>query len=162
MSILSMCEWLQALPWASGIRESAWKFPLVESVHSLAISVLVWPTAILDLRLLGLVMRRRPVSEVAGQFLPWTWAGFAMMAPTGALLFASEAVKAYHSPFFRIKLVLLVLAGLNALVFHQTIYRSAGDWDRERVTPPRARLAGGLSLAFWIGVIAMGRALAYV
>src|SRR5579864_7030834 len=114
VSILSACEWLQNVPWASGIKHSAWQFPVIESIHSLALSTMLWPAAILDLRLLGLVMPRRPVSQVASQFLPWVWTGFTVMLLSGAMLFASEAVKCYKSPFFRVKVTLLAVAGLNA------------------------------------------------
>ena len=161
MSILSVCEWLQATPWASGVKHSAWQFPLVETVHSLALSVMLWPAAILDLRLLGLVMKQRPVSKVAAQFLPWVWTGFVTQILTGSILFSSEAVKCYNSPFFRTKVVLLLLAGLNALVFHTIVFRDAASWDESSNTPWRAKMAGGCSLAIWIGVVAMGRALAY-
>ena len=149
------------MPWASGIKHSAWQFPVIESVHSLALSVMLWPAAILDLRLLGLVMRRRPVSQVASQFLPWTWTGFVVMVLSGAILFSSEAVKCYNSPFFRVKVILLAIAGLNALLFHKTVFRNLAAWDQDTATPWRAKMAGGCSLAIWIGVVAMGRALAY-
>ena len=161
MSVLSVCEWLQNLSWASGIKHSAWQFPVIESIHSLALSVMLWPAALLDLRLLGVVMRKRPVSQVASQFLPWVWTGFTVMILTGALLFCSEAVKCYNSPFFRIKVVLVGVAGLNALVFHKTVFRGVETWDKDAPTPWRARLAGACSLVVWIGVVAMGRALAY-
>jgi len=161
VSLLSVCEWLQSLPWASGVKHSAWQFPVVESVHSLALSIMLWPAAILDLRLLGVVMTKRPVSQVAAQFLPWVWTGFTAMVLTGAILFSAEAVKCYKSPFFRAKLLLVLVAGLNALVFHKTVFRSVTAWDKDSPTPWRAKLAGGCSLAVWIGVVAMGRALAY-
>jgi hypothetical protein len=161
VSVLSICEWLQNLPWASGVKHSAWQFPVIESVHSLALSVMLWPAAILDLRLLGLIMPRRAVSEVASQFLPWVWTGFTVMILSGAILFAAEAVKCYHSPFFRIKVILLCTAGLNALVFHKTVFRRLDSWDMDEVTPWRAKVAGASSLLVWVGVVAMGRALAY-
>lgn len=161
MTVLNACEWLQSLPWASGVKESTWQFPVVEGIHSLALAVMLWPAAILDLRLLGLVMRRRPVSQVASQFLPWVWTGFTVMILSGALLFASEAVKCYKSPFFRVKVILLVVAGLNALIFHKTVFQGVEAWDQDVATPWRAKLAGGFSLLVWVGVVAMGRALAY-
>jgi len=161
VSILGVCEWLQSLPWASGIKESTWQFPVIESIHSLALSVILWPAAILDLRLLGLVMRRRSVSSIASQFLPWVWTGFVAMVLSGVILFASEAVKCYNSPFFRVKVILIAVAGLNALIFHFTVFRDVDAWDKDHATPWRAKLAGGCSLAVWIGVVAMGRALAY-
>ena len=83
------------------------------------------------------------------------------MVVSGSLLFSSEAVKMYHSPAFRIKMLLLALAGLNALIFHRTIYRDVAHWDPASVVPARARLAGLLSLVFWIAIIAAGRAIAY-
>jgi hypothetical protein len=122
---------------------------------------MLWPAALLDMRLLGIVMKKRPVSRVASQFLPWVWVGFVTMVLTGVILFASEAVKCYNSPFFRTKLLLLILAGFNALVFHTSIFGDVASWDENRATPLRAKLAGGCSLAIWIGVVAMGRALAY-
>jgi uncharacterized membrane protein len=161
VTILGVCEWLQSLPWTSGIKESSWQFPVIESIHSLALSVMLWPAALLDLRLLNVVMRRRPVSAVAAQFLPWVWTGFTVMILSGVLLFASEAVKCYNSPFFRVKVILIVVAGLNALIFHKTVFRDIAIWDDDPKTHPRAKLAAACSLLVWIGVVAMGRALAY-
>jgi hypothetical protein len=161
VSVLSICEWLQNLSWASGIKHSAWQFPVLESVHSLALSAMIWPAALLDFRLLGVMMRKRPVSQVAAQFLPWVWVGFVIMIVSGVVLFCSEAVKCYNSPFFRIKVVLLGVAGLNALVFHKTVFHGVDTWDKDAPTPWRAKLAGGCSLLVWVGVVAMGRALAY-
>ena len=83
------------------------------------------------------------------------------MLVSGGLLFSSEAVKMYHSPAFRIKMILLAMAGLNALIFHRTVYRDAAGWNPASPAPPRARLAGLLSLLFWIAIIAAGRAIAY-
>jgi len=122
---------------------------------------MIWPAALLDMRLLGVLFKKKPVSQVASQFLPWVWTGFTVMVLTGLLLFCAEPVKCYNSPFFRVKVILIGLAGLNAFLFHTTVYRYVDQWDAERVTPFRARLAGGCSLTFWIGVVVMGRALAY-
>ena len=100
----------------------------------------------LDLRLLGVTMSRVPVSEVAARLLPWTAAGFLMMVISGALLFYANPPLRYQSIFFRIKLATLVLAGVNAWVFHHTVWRRVADWDLDPVPPRRARLASGLSL----------------
>ena len=161
MTLLGFCEWLQALPWAAGIKESSWQFPVIESVHSLAISAMIWPAALVDLRLLGVTMRRRPASMVLGQFLPWVWIGFIVMVLSGVPWFAAEAVKCYKSPFFPVKLALIAIAGLNALIFEKTVAAGMTSWDESAEIPWRAKLAGGVSLAVWIGVVAMGRGLAY-
>jgi hypothetical protein len=145
----------------TAIRESIWVFPIIETVHVLGITLLVGTVAILDLRLLGLALKGEPVSRVASGVLPLTWAGFAVMFVSGFLLFWSEAAKSYGNPAFRLKLLLLLLVGLNPLIFHFTIYRSVSEWNERIVTPPRARLAAILSLTLWSGIICAGRAIAY-
>jgi hypothetical protein len=115
---------------------------------------------LVDLRLLGLGLRGVPVTQLVRRIVPATLAGFGLMLVSGGLLFSSEAVKMYYSPAFRIKVVLLALAGLNALIFHGFVYRDAVHWNPGSV-PAGARLAGLLSLVFWIAIIAAGRAIAY-
>jgi hypothetical protein len=155
------CQWLYDSGIGTDIRESIWVFPIIETVHVLAMALLVGTVAILDLRLLGLVLRREPVARVASEVLPLTWVGFAVMFLSGFMLFWSEAAKSYANPAFRIKLVLLLLVGLNPLIFHFTIYRRVGDWNTRIVTPLRARLAAVFSLTLWGGIICAGRAIAY-
>ena len=161
MPLLAFCQWLERTPVGSGIRQSALGFSALVAIHTLGIILTAGTIWLVDLRLLGFGLRREPVSGVLQQILPWTWAGFALMFSTGALLFGAEAVMVYSSIAFRIKIVLILLAGLNALIFHKTVYRGASTWELISPTPPRARLAGLLSLTFWIGVVGSGRAIAY-
>ncbi len=156
------CQWLYSSAMGTAIRESIWIFPIIETVHVLGITLLAGTVAILDLRLLGLMLKREAVSLVARQMLPLTWAGFAVMFVSGFLLFSAEAAASYGNPAFRIKLLMLMLAGLNPLVFHLTIYKRVDDWNYAPVTPLRARVAGICSLTLWAGVICAGRAIAYV
>ncbi len=119
-------------------------------------------TGILDLRLIGVVLKKLPVSAVHEQLLPLTWAGFTAMFSSGIFLVWSEPLKCYKSVYAPIKLVLLILAGLNAMAFERGIYRKIADWDNASVTPVRAKMAGYFSLALWVGIVAAGRAIAYV
>ena len=160
-SPFEFCQWLNDTVPATALRESAVMFPIVESVHTLAITLVAGTVAMVDLRLLGVVLKKEPVSKVAGQILPFTWIGFVVMLVSGLMLFAAEAAKCYHNPAFRLKLILLALVGLNPLVFHLTIYRSVDRWDDAPSTPLRARLAGVLSLSLWSGIVMAGRAIAY-
>jgi hypothetical protein len=160
MFLLSICQWLDSTRLNAAMRMSTWFFPTFDVIHTLGIVLVAGTIMLVDLRLLGLALRSVPVAAVVERIVPWTLRGFALMFVTGALLFSSEAVKLYHSPAFRIKLILLALAGLNALIFHQTVYRDAANWG-ETAVPARARLTGLLSLAFWIAIIAAGRAIAY-
>lgn len=148
---------LEATPLATAVRESTWMFPTIETLHVLAITLVVGTIMIVDFRLINVASRRRPVSELMREVLPWTWIAFICAVITGSLLFSSAAVKYSHNGPFLTKMVLLLIAGANMAVFHLGSYRSVALWDRDVMTPTGARVAGGISLALWVTVIAMGR-----
>lgn len=153
--------WLESTSLAQALRQQAWLYPAVETLHILGFVVLVGAAAMFDLRLLGL-SRRVPVTGLARHLLPWSRLGLLMAAPTGALLFMADATATASNPAFRLKLLLIAAALLNAGLFHRRSYRSVQAWDCDAPTPVAARLAGALSLALWAGVIASGRLIAYV
>jgi len=161
MSLFDVCQWLQNTQGGTAIRESTWVFPLIEGTHVLALALSVGILVVMDLRIAGFLMRQEPVSQVSGQLMPWSLAGFAIMFTTGALLFWSQPVKAYESVYFRIKVLLLLMAGINALTFELTLRRSVADWDTAERPPLRARIAAILGIVLWAGVIAAGRTMAY-
>jgi len=143
------------------IRESDYAYSVIESVHVLAITLVVGTIAVLDLRMLGLVLRPIAVTRVARAVFPLTWSGFAISFISGFLLFWAESAKMYTNPSFRMKLILLALVGLNPLIFHTTIYRRVHEWESQHVTPWRARTAAIASLTLWGGIVIAGRAIAY-
>jgi hypothetical protein len=154
-------QWLENTPGSVYIRESLLFYPLVETAHVLSLCLFLGLIALLDLRLVGIGLRTVPVSQVAGRLLPLALSGFAIMAISGALLFYSGPVKAAGNIFFRVKMLLILLTGLNALLFHFTIYRRVAAWDVAPSPPARAKLAGALSLILWCGVVICGRMQAY-
>jgi hypothetical protein len=155
--ILTFCQWLEKTSLGSTVRESLWLFPAIETVHLFGIILLVGSTVAFDLRLLGLGLREQAVSKLASRLLPWAWVGFAVQVVTGALLFASEATKCYANPAFRGKILLLLLAGVNALLFHVAPFRKVAAWDNASTPPVGAKLAGILSILLWFGIVAAGR-----
>ncbi len=161
MSPLGFCQWLEKTQGSIALHESLWVYPLVESVHVLTLCLFLGTVVLLDLRLVGLAMRRVPVSEMIANLSLWTRAGFALMVVSGSLLFYAIPVRTYQNVFFRAKVVMLILAGLNAWVFHSTVYRRVEKWDLDLTPPKRARMAGALSLLLWAGIVAAGRMIAY-
>ena len=159
--MLSVCQWIFQTPLSVAVRESIWIYPILNVLHCAGILLVAGTIIVVDLRLLGLGMRRSPISSVVGQVLPWTLGGFGFMFITGSLLAWSEPVRLYHSFFFPWKLVFLAIAGANAFLFHYGVYRTVGAWDSSSLTPARARLAGVVSIVCWICVIATGRAIGY-
>jgi hypothetical protein len=147
---------LQNLGFPTQIRESDWLFPTIETVHVFALVLVVGTIMTVDLRLLGFANKERPYSQVASEMLPWTWAAFGIAALAGMLMFSSKALTYYSNIPFRLKMVCLLLAGINMAMFHWLGTRHVEAWDRGR--PPRsAKLAGGASLLLWTTIVAAGR-----
>jgi hypothetical protein len=161
ISLLGWCQWLEHTPLATAISESVWLFPLIEGTHIMALPLSVGMIVMFDLRLLGLAFQSAPASRVMTDIARWSKPGFAIMFTTGALLFMTQAGKAYGNPFFRAKLLFLLILGINAAVYHTSLYPRMAQWDADGRTPVGARLCGALSLVVWIGVIICGRTMAY-
>jgi uncharacterized membrane protein len=150
-------RWLQDTDVGTAIRENGALFPWVEALHVLALTAVVGCISFLDLRLLGWASRDRAVRAVLADVLPCTWSAFALAVVTGALLFSSNALTYAHNSFFRAKVVLLVLLGVNTLVFGRFTTRDIEVWDRAPRPPLRVRASGALSLTLWIAVVICGR-----
>ena len=161
MSLFELFEWLGNTPWSIALHESRYAFLVVLTIHVLTLSVFVGTALMIDLRLLGVTMMRVPASQVIARLVPWSAAGLILMMTSGALLFYAAPLVRYQNVFFRMKMATLVLALLNAWLFHRTAYRRIADWDRDAVPPRAARLAGGLSLVLWVVIITAGRMMAY-
>ena len=161
MDLHSLFQWLEATRGSVFIRESTIVYPIIETTHVLTLCLFLGLIALLDLRLLGAGLRGIPVSQVAGRLLPWALFGFAVMAISGSLLFYSGPVKAAANIFFRIKMIMIALTGVNMALFHFTIYKRVAVWDNDPTPPAHARFAGLASLILWCGVVICGRMQAY-
>ena len=161
MLLLGVCEWLAATPASIALHESRYMYLIVLTVHVLTLSLFVGMTVIQNIRLLGLAFMPVPVSELSRRLVPWTIAGFSIMVLSGSLLFYASPVDKFTNIFFRMKMGLLVLAGVNLWVFYKTAYARVAQWDLDAVPPTGARITAALSLLFWASVITAGRMIPY-
>lgn len=143
------------------MREALWAYPATEALHILGIGLLFGSIAIVDLRLMGLG-RRLPVSALTAFAVPWSLAGFVLAATTGLLMFTAHVAEFITLPVFMLKMGLILAGGINAAILHTGVLRDTRAWDTGTPTPLAAKVAGGLSIALWIGVVACGRLLAYL
>lgn len=148
-------RWLVNSPWSHAMSMYEWVFPAVQSLHFIGFAMLIGTIAIVDLRLLGLGMRRQAPVELVADLAPWTLAGIAVMLTTGALMFSTDAVAYHNNPSFQFKMVCLMLA----LLFHFTLHRRA---VRPNVPPIAAKLAAATSLLLWTAVVGGGRMIAFI
>ena len=123
----------------------------------LALTLVVGSIAIVDLRLLGIASVNRSVASLSREVLPITWSAFLFAVLSGSALFASNAVGYAQNLQFRLKMLLLALAGINMLVFQFIFRRKLGGWTESGVTPRQGQVAGLISLLLWVGIVAFGR-----
>jgi hypothetical protein len=149
MTLEEFWTWLEMRPLAMHIAESMW-FPFLESVHVLSAVFVVGTVLIADLRLLGWSAQRYPVTVITREIVPWTWGAFVVAIITGTGLFIVRASAYVANPAFLVKVVLLLLAGLNMLALHFVALRAA---ERRHLQA----FAGACSLLVWAGVLLAGR-----
>ncbi|MCW3080910.1 DUF6644 family protein [Segetibacter sp.] len=155
----TMLQWLEnSLP-AIAISQSIWLYPILEIVHITGIALLVGPAIMFDLRLLGF-SKNLPVSLLARHLLPWSRRALLLIVPSGLLLFITNAAALWYDPVFLIKMLLLLVAGLNAFVFHRFTFRSVTALN-DAILPTGAQVTAGISIIIWLAIIACGRLLAY-
>jgi hypothetical protein len=142
------------------MRESLWAYPIAETLHIIGIAALYGSLLVVELRLLGLG-RRIPVAPLARLALPWSLAGFVLAAAMGLAMFSAHAAEFIEQRVFLLKMSLILLAGINAAIFHTGPFTAVARWETG-VPPPAARVAAAVSLALWTSVIVCGRLLAYL
>ncbi|HIG42674.1 MAG: DUF6644 family protein [bacterium] len=156
MSIEQFWDWLQNTDLAFEIG-ATWLFPLIESIHVLAVAMVIGSILMVDLRLLGLTARIYGIGRFSRELTHWTWAGFVVAALTGLGMFITRPAAYADNPAFQAKLCLLLLAGLNVAFLHRGAMRHITDWDDENSVPGSVRMSAVASLLIWIGVTLAGR-----
>jgi hypothetical protein len=154
--LLPFFEWSDNSFLGAWIRSKTWVFPIIETVHILALTVLLACVIVIDMRLMGLLLRRMTISGLTHElkkFINWS---IGIILVTGAALFSSEALKCYDNPAFRFKMVFLFLA----LIFQFTLYRSATS--TQQTTAGKGWTVGILSLVLWFAVGWGGRGIGFI
>jgi hypothetical protein len=157
MSVLDIINTLQASGPAEWMRSSVKAMPIVEAIHVLAAATVFGSILIVDLRLLGLRDARRAFTRVSDEMLRFTWFAFGIAVVTGALMFVANAMTYYNNTAFRLKLVAIVLAGINMAIFQKLTLNGVAAWDSKGPAPTAGRIAGALSVLLWIAVIFFAR-----
>jgi len=159
--MLDFAEWLATTQWSIALHESLYLYPWIESSHVLFICFFFGTLLFVDLRLTGKVFTNLSISQMNKGILPLTIAGFCLMSLTGLLLFYAIPVRNYQNIFFRIKILLIIIAGLNALFFHRRMSKEAEKWDKDSFIPNSMKASAIASLFTWSLVIISGRMIAY-
>jgi hypothetical protein len=157
MSLLTFFEWLQYTPLLAAMRSSPWLFPMIASIHLLGLVMLGGAVLVVDLRLLGLGLRRQPVAEIGRDAEPWLLASLLIMLPTGLLLFMCFATKYYYLTAFWVKVTCVLLA----LTFTFSVRRRVIMSEDGNASALRKKLVASASLSLWATVALAGRLIGF-
>jgi hypothetical protein len=160
--ILSLAQWIQSTIFFRDLRESWDVYPAVMSLHLFGIALFGGLVLLTDMRLLGLAMRHRSVSDVIEQLRVPKRIGLILIATCGLLLLGSKAEEYYYNIFVRIKLSLLALMFLHGWYFRRSVYYNTAAIGRAPAIPTRAKVAASLSILLWVGIACAGRGIGYI
>jgi len=159
--LLDFATWMSEQSWSIGLHESLYMFNWLESAHVMTLILSLGMLAIIDLRMLGWCFTSISAAKIAERLDKPMMIGFGLMVITGVILFTSIPIRYTQSVWFRMKLILLVAAAINAFLFRRHMLASASTWATDLLPPKRTRIGAGLSLALWTGIVLCGRLIAY-
>jgi hypothetical protein len=157
----ALAQWLAQTPASRAIQDVVWLVPLLQTIHILAIAMVVSSVFMIDLRLLR-IATAQSIAATAHRFVPWIWSGLALLAASGITLIVDEPQRALPNPAFQIKMLLLAFAVTMTCAFQVSLRRNAALWDDAgRKSPMTAVLAVG-TFALWCTIAVAGRWIAYL
>jgi hypothetical protein len=139
------------------MRMSVKAMPFVEATHVLAAAAVFGTILIVDLRLIGFRDTANPFTRISRELMHYTWGAFAISVVTGVMMFAANASTYYGNTAFRLKMLALIVAGVNMAIFEFGTSRSVASWDKATVGPVAARVAGVTSILIWVSVMFIAR-----
>ena len=155
-------RWLADTPPSQFIQNVLWVIPAVQTVHILAIAVVMSSVAMVDLRIFRLAGCEASMQETADRYLPWIWGALCVLAATGLVLITGEPIRSLTNPAFQLKMAMLALAVTITVAFQLTVRRHVGFWDLAPRSAPAARVMALLTLLLWFAIAVAGRWIAYV
>lgn len=160
--LLSFAQWIQSTPFFTALRGSSYTYPIVLSLHMVALALFGGMILLTDMRLLGWAFTTRPIADVVNQLrVPKRW-GLLLMVTCGILMAGSKAEEYYYNAFFRAKLILLGVVLVYELLFYRSVYANPAALDRAPSIPGSAKVAATLSLLLWISIACCGRGIGYI
>jgi len=159
--LFDIAQLLESIPWSTNLHESYYMYNWIESTHVLSLSIFLGMLFFIDFRMLGFTMTSVSAAKIASRLHTPMMIGFAIMIVTGLLLYFAVPVRVTQSIWFRIKFVLLIVAGINAWIFNNQMKQSSSTWENEPKAPKALRYSAAMSLLLWAGVVTTGRLIAY-
>lgn len=154
-------DWLAGTSASQFIQENLWVVPTIQTVHILAVAMVMGSVLMLELRILGVAARSQTLGQTARRYTPWIWAALSVLLATGGVMIVGEPVRELMNVVFWSKMGLVVLAALATLAFQRVVLRAATDADPSPGARRGLSFAALLTLLVWFAIIILGRWIAY-
>jgi hypothetical protein len=154
--------WLTLAPQSVTMLESRWAFPAASVFHLLGIVLFIGMRLVVDLRVTGLAFGGLAVTDILKRIGPWSLLGAVVTVVSGMALYSADSTRMAQNPMFQLKVAALAAALANAWFFHAILARRARDWDSSVRLPTPAVASAYASLALWVGILVLGRLVAFV
>ncbi len=161
-SLDNFCAWIEQTSLSQAIQVTSWSVPAVQTVHILAIAAVMAAVLMLNLRLLGIIGRDRPLAEVSARFRPVIWWTLPILLVSGAVLIIGEPVRSLENPIFQLKMTLLVAVIIVTLAYQAPLNKNSNFWDSTSGRRGAIKLIAIVSLVLWTGIVCAGRWIAYI
>ena len=160
--LLSIIQWIAHTRASDTISNATWIIPLFQTIHIVAIAVVVSTMGMLDLRLMGVSGTRYSMRSSVQRYVPWMWVSVLVLLCTGAVLIVGEPERSLGNWVFQVKMGLLASVLIITLVFSQVVRRNIDSWEKSATHQRTAKLTGLISLLLWVGIVVAGRWIAYI
>jgi hypothetical protein len=154
-------DWLADTSLSKMIQEQQWVVPTSQSIHLVALSVVFVSALLINLRLLGIAIQGRSISQVTASLVPWMWRGLGFLVCTGVIQTIAEPVRQFVTPAFWAKMIMIVVVVTMTVVFARVVRRNSLVWDTVSPRPRSARVFALMSTALWLAIIVCGRFIGY-
>jgi hypothetical protein len=159
MTLREIIAWLTSTPINMLVMDYRWTWPISESLHFCGLALMVGTVGTFDLRLLGL---GKGISPAALHYsIRFGLAGFVVSAVTGALFIFGQPDQYFYNNAFKVKVVCLLLLGLNVLAFYALEARQVLALGPGDDAPRRAKAFAAISLALLVSIMCAGRMLTF-
>jgi uncharacterized membrane protein len=160
--VAKFCDWLSATPISLMFQTVEWIIPATQSVHILAVAIVMSSVIMVDMRLMGLAGHSQSISAMTRRFLPWVWCSLVVLLLTGSVLITAEPRRDLLNPIFQAKMILLLVVIVVTAVFQLIVQRNMEYWDLSPKARAGAWATALLSLLVWSAIVGCGRWIAYV
>jgi len=159
--VIQFTQWLSQTSFSLTIQTHEWIIPTIQSIHIVAIGVVLASVFMIDLRILGWASRDQTLLETTNRFGPWLSGALCVLLGTGILMIIGEPARELLAFSFWFKMCLVAVGTVMAAVFKRALKTNDAHWEKSFVHRRGIKSLALLTFLIWLGIVILGRLIAY-